>query len=101
GGVITDARFGQVLARVYANINHRAEVIYKAQFVRLFSTLDGSGEQCLFSVRDLADLLRGLRSSHDWLRRAGRHLVNNANEVARLVEAKRRTDGARSARFGT
>ena len=101
GGVIADARFGQVLGRVYANINHRGEVTYKAQFVRLFSTPDGSGEQCFFAVRDLTDLLRGLRWSHDWHRRAGRHLVNNPNEVARLVEAKRRTDGARSARFGT
>src|SRR5262249_18293696 len=69
GGVIADARFGQVLARVYANINHRGEVTYKVQFVRLFSTPDGSGEQYFFAMRDLADLLRGLRWSHDWLRR--------------------------------
>jgi hypothetical protein len=50
-------RFGNVFAKIFANQGPMNQVVFKAEFVRLYSSPSGVGETHTFETADIRDLM--------------------------------------------
>lgn len=70
--VVDSEQFGSVVGRIYANVTHAGEVIFKLEVIRIYCMSNGSGEAFSYEFGEILDGIRCLKWAYGWMWRAYR-----------------------------